>query len=316
MYNDTLLDNIPLGIMIFDEYSQNISVNLAGAVFCEKTEDCLQNLIIDLVSTALKLHKSIEKIIIYSTEKDFCIWGINARIFADKSPQVMVVIQDVTLNFQLQRTVLKAEKLAVAGQLAIGSLVEIRNPLTIARGFCQFIEGNTAIKPEYIEIIDKELEQINQIIDSGRFDVSIKHTHLEFLYNKIHENLYTQIDTYKLIMVTNDFDYLAINIAEEAVNAITLELINILNICLEENTHIIINVNLPANASHFNLEIQASYNNNWDMNIITNLQNMAETMDVNNNYMQLEINNQNMITINLHLPILVPQRPSATQGLS
>jgi two-component system sporulation sensor kinase B len=44
--------------------------------------------------------------------------------------------------------------------------MEIRNPLTSAIGFCQLIEDDDKVKKDYLEIISRELEQIQGIIEN------------------------------------------------------------------------------------------------------------------------------------------------------
>jgi signal transduction histidine kinase len=310
MQNNLLLDKIPLGIMTFNQFGQNINVNLAGAEFSKKTKDCLRELIYDLVSKAL-VGRTVEKICIYSTESDFCIWRINAQVINNIPPQVMVVIQDETLALQLQQAVLKAEKLAVAGQLAIGSLVEIRNPLTVARGFCQFIEGNKAVDYEYIEIISNELEQIHSIIDSGRSSINSQYSHLEFFYRSIYARLSKQIDSYKLVLVTDDFDNLAITLAEEPVNAIIMELINFMDIWLEANTNIIISVDSPDEGQYFILDFRVYFEKKWDKNLVRSLEMMAHISQGKRTQMHLNIIDKSTIAINIHLPIIIHQQANS-----
>ncbi|MDD3364107.1 MAG: histidine kinase dimerization/phospho-acceptor domain-containing protein, partial [Syntrophomonas sp.] len=211
-------------------------------------------------------------------------------------------------TYQLEQTILKADKLAIVGQLAIGSLVEIRNPLTIARGFCQFIEENSEIEPEYIEIILNELRQIQDIVANCMSMVdNSQYSNLELLYKKIWACVGSQIDSYKLIMITDDFDNLTINIAEEHVNTIIVGLMQLLNIWLEENTHILISVELLEEAKYLNLNIRADCDVKWDIYEPGNLETIIRCLEGKNNQMELQIINNNTIMVKLHLPIIVPQ---------
>ncbi|WP_456271174.1 ATP-binding protein [Bacillus sp. AK031] len=55
-----------------------------------------------------------------------------------------------------------AEKLSIAGQLAAGIAHEIRNPITVIKGFIQLLNSNE--KNEYFTIISSEIERIEQIL--------------------------------------------------------------------------------------------------------------------------------------------------------
>jgi hypothetical protein len=313
------IDKIPLGIIVFNEFNKIISTNIIGKVFLEKTKDCMLEVINDIVSKTLHSNVPIEKIIKYSNMNDFFVWRIKTEPIKYTSPEIVVIIQDETITYQLQQTILKAEKLAVAGQLAIGSLVEIRNPLTIARGFCQFIEEHSEIEEEYIEIILNELKQIQDIIENcmSMVDTS-QYSNLELLYKKIWACVGSQIDSYILIMVTDDFDNLTINIAEEHVNSIIIRLIKILDIWLEENTCIIISVELSEEARYLNLNIRAYCDIKWDAYGPENLETMIKCLEGNNKQMELQFINNNTIVIQLHLPIIIPQyfRPKLKSEMS
>ena len=303
------LDKIPLGIIVFNEFNKIITANASGKVFIEKTKDCMWEVINDIVSQTLQSNVPIEKIIKYGNMNDFYVWRIKTEFIQYTSPEIVVIIQDETITYQLEQTILKADKLAVAGQLAIGSLVEIRNPLTIARGFCQFIqEEHNEIEPEYIEIILNELKQIQDVVENcmSMVDYS-QYSNLELLYKKIWACVGSQIDDYKLIMITDDFDNLTINIAEEHVNTIIVRLINLLNIWLEENTHILISVELLEEAKYLNLNIRACCDVKLDIYGSGTLETMINCLEGKNNQMELEIINTNTIVVKLNLPIIIPK---------
>jgi signal transduction histidine kinase len=301
------IDKIPFGIIVFNEFGKIISANSSGKEFTEKTKDCMFELITDIVSNTLHGHVPIEKIIKYSNINDYFVWRITTELVNYTSSEVIVIVYDETRTYQLEHTILKAEKLAIAGQLAIGSLVEIRNPLTSAKGFCQFIEGQNEIEQEYIQIILDGLQQIQGIVDNciSLVDNSQQST-LEVLYKKIWACVGSQIDSYQLIMVTDDFDNLTIDIAEDHVNNTLIRPIKILNIWLEENTQIIINVDLQEEEKYLNLNIRAFCNVKWDIHGPRNLDTMVELLEGKNNQIELLVINNNTIMIKLHLPIIVP----------
>jgi two-component system, sporulation sensor kinase A len=77
-------------------------------------------------------------------------------------PAVHTVIRDVTKKKEEQTRLIQAEKLSVAGQLAAGIAHEIRNPLTVIKGFLKMIGKNP--KEEYLNIMSDEIIRIEDII--------------------------------------------------------------------------------------------------------------------------------------------------------
>lgn len=304
MQSSILLDKIPLGIMIFDESIQIISTNMTSEIVIEKTKDCLVDIIKRLVLKTLDKNGSVEKTIKYINLDDFYVWKIKTEQIKYSSPQVLVVIQDITLFYQLEQTVLKAEKLAVLAQIALGSLLEIRNPLTSAIGFCQFIEQHAEIKMEYIKIISDELEEIQNILENNTSMIETSPSiNLEIIYKKIWAYLSSQVDSFRLILVTDDFDHLAINIAEKHVNTVTARLINVLDIWMQENVNITIDVELHE-ARYLNLNIQANFALKPDLD--RNPEDMIENLEGRNKQIELRLINDNAIALNFHLPIIIP----------
>lgn len=67
---------------------------------------------------------------------------------------------------EMENAVVKAEKLAILGQMAAGMVHEIRNPLTAIGCFLQLLHRNLHGKPkeEYIPIMLSELNRVNRLI--------------------------------------------------------------------------------------------------------------------------------------------------------
>ncbi|WP_462409962.1 PAS domain S-box protein [Neobacillus sp. Marseille-QA0830] len=79
-------------------------------------------------------------------------------------PARHIIIRDVTELKKTQKLLIQSEKLSVAGQLAAGIAHEIRNPLTAIKGFLQLMEADKNIRPNYLEIINSEMNRIEQIL--------------------------------------------------------------------------------------------------------------------------------------------------------
>ncbi len=80
----------------------------------------------------------------------------------------VAVVRDVTRLRQLEAEMRRGETLAAAGQIAIGLAHEIRNPLGAIRGAVQLLKrelGDEARWGEYIEVLLKEVDRVNRIIE-------------------------------------------------------------------------------------------------------------------------------------------------------
>lgn len=72
------------------------------------------------------------------------------------------IAKDITESIIAEEMIRRSDKLAVIGQLAAGVAHEIRNPLTILKGFIQILESD--IDRNYQELMISELDRINQIV--------------------------------------------------------------------------------------------------------------------------------------------------------
>ncbi|WP_164985034.1 ATP-binding protein [Ammoniphilus sp. CFH 90114] len=149
------------------------------------------------------------------------------------------LIERIKQNNAIQQQLREAEKLKVVSQLASSIAHEVRNPLTVVRGFIQlFIEGNTTPdkRQQYSKIMLEELERAQFIIDDylsfarpeiGRIEVIDVNSIVSNATNimssyatangvdivqNLDENLYLQADKRKLTQVI-------VNIAKNAVEA-------------------------------------------------------------------------------------------------
>jgi PAS domain S-box-containing protein len=75
-----------------------------------------------------------------------------------------VSMRDVTAWKIAQEHLQNSEKLSVAGQLAAGIAHEIRNPITVIKGFIQLMKSGFDDKQKYYEIIASEIERIELIV--------------------------------------------------------------------------------------------------------------------------------------------------------
>ncbi len=77
---------------------------------------------------------------------------------------IIHVFKDITEKKEMELNVLQREKLVSLGTLAAGLAHEIRNPLTTAKGFIQFLSEKSADK-ESFTLIQNELNRITQLVN-------------------------------------------------------------------------------------------------------------------------------------------------------
>jgi two-component system, NtrC family, nitrogen regulation sensor histidine kinase GlnL len=80
----------------------------------------------------------------------------------------VAVVRDITRMHQLEAEMRRGQTLAAAGQIAIGLAHEIRNPLGAIRGTVQLLKrelGDEARWGEYMEVLLKEVDRVNRIIE-------------------------------------------------------------------------------------------------------------------------------------------------------
>lgn len=76
------------------------------------------------------------------------------------------IYEDITEKKQLEKEMVKLDKLALVGQMAAGISHEVRNPMTTVRGFLQIMESKEfdSQKKGYYELMISELDRANSII--------------------------------------------------------------------------------------------------------------------------------------------------------
>ncbi|MBI4589461.1 MAG: PAS domain-containing protein [Candidatus Rokubacteria bacterium] len=80
----------------------------------------------------------------------------------------VAVLRDLSRIRQLEAEVRRGETLAAAGRMAVGLAHEIRNPLSAIRGAVQLLRkelGDEARWGEYTEVLMKEVDRVNRIIE-------------------------------------------------------------------------------------------------------------------------------------------------------
>lgn len=93
----------------------------------------------------------------------------STSLLRDDSGKVIgavAVFKDLSENRQLQKQVMRADRLAALGELVAGIAHDIRNPLTSIRGFVQYLQNSSDPKEwqEFSPLIIREVDGLNRII--------------------------------------------------------------------------------------------------------------------------------------------------------
>jgi len=308
MLTNPILDKIPLGIIVFDEEKKITYINNCRDCFphSESGQDYLLEEIKRLVSLTLKQQESLEKVMKICYPKKSRTWRARTEIINSSPYQVMVILQDETTTFQLEETILKAEKLAIMGQLAVGILVEIRNPLTIAKGFCQLIKADEKMKKEYIYLISEELEKINSLIENFTSDTCVSHfCTCRDISNEIESWVRYTPETCSLILVFDTFDNLLINIRKKPMSMIIIKLLNFFYSLVGKNGQMIVHTESPENASYLAFNIRGYSNSTSDIGSISSMKmkSITNLIENNNGKLDIKVMDKNIIDVCLQLPL-------------
>ncbi|EPZ46289.1 PAS domain-containing sensor histidine kinase [Alicyclobacillus acidoterrestris] len=78
---------------------------------------------------------------------------------------VSTIERDITERVRTTQLLVQSEKLSVAGQLAAGIAHELRNPMTVLRGFTQMIQEHPERTVQYADLMLREFDRVNAIVE-------------------------------------------------------------------------------------------------------------------------------------------------------
>lgn len=121
---------------------------------------------------AQQLHEAIAKtqqknsmeIVEYSLPMHDSTYFFEARCLPLLTDKVMVIVRDITEKKKTAELLNKSDTLAAVGQLAAGVAHEVRNPLTVIKGFIQLLQIQTKHDTDYFQLMLSEIERIESII--------------------------------------------------------------------------------------------------------------------------------------------------------
>lgn len=209
------LDNIRDGLFILNPDGEIVTANPALAQMVGHSPAELRNITdiidyrIDLLLKKVEqtglgqglfnfIHKNGAKIPVEATLVKYQVEGGRAYIGG--------IVRDLRENIKTQRQLMQLERLNLVGQLAAGIGHEVRNPLTVVRGFIQLLNSKEKYKQEkgYFDVILKELDRANDIITNYLSLARNKTaTREKANLNYILHNLYPLLSSHALSMDKN-----------------------------------------------------------------------------------------------------------------
>ncbi|HDR7288529.1 ATP-binding protein [Bacillus paranthracis] len=87
-----------------------------------------------------------------------------ARCLPLLQDKIMIIVRDSTERKKTEELLNKSDTLAAIGQLAAGVAHEVRNPLTVIKGFIQLFQINKEDQEKYFDLMLSEIERIEAIL--------------------------------------------------------------------------------------------------------------------------------------------------------
>ncbi|MGG2934017.1 ATP-binding protein [Bacillus pacificus] len=108
--------------------------------------------------------KGTNAIIEYPLTINESIDFFEARCLPLLHDKIMIIVRDITERKKTEELLNKSDTLAAIGQLAAGVAHEVRNPLTVIKGFIQLFQINKEDQEKYFDLMLSEIERIEAIL--------------------------------------------------------------------------------------------------------------------------------------------------------
>lgn len=100
----------------------------------------------------------------YSLQLDDEIYYFEARLLPLFEDKIMIIVRDITERTVTTELLKKLDTLNAVGQLAAGVAHEVRNPLTVIKGFMQLLQQEVGKDKEYLSLMLSEISSIEKVI--------------------------------------------------------------------------------------------------------------------------------------------------------
>ncbi len=192
-FSNTVVDNMPAGLITVDTDLNILSVNRAAADILGGRPRVLPPEMADLVDQLEKENRVVEKQMLCDRPNDRpALLDISMSSMVAETGDLsgyMFLFKDLTELDRLKKEVETSKRLAAIGKLAAGVAHEIRNPLSSIKGFATYFKERYANVPrdqETAEIMIQEVQRLNrsvtQLLEFARpVDINIVPTDLKDL---------------------------------------------------------------------------------------------------------------------------------------
>ncbi|MDC2864347.1 PAS domain-containing sensor histidine kinase [Bacillus sp. BP-3] len=132
----------------------------------KKFQDVLPSDVADQLQEAfvkVQQNNSIE-IVDYSLPMHDSMYYFEARCLPLLTDKIMIIVRDITERKKTAELLNKSDTLDAVSQLAAGVAHEVRNPLTVIKGFIQLLQIQMKNDTDYFPLMISEIERIESII--------------------------------------------------------------------------------------------------------------------------------------------------------
>ncbi len=174
-----IIDLCPLAAVVVDKEEKIVSVNQAYLEFSSLAKNKLIGKPYKLINKKLGIKDDQSALVNafqgFETREHYYLgpgkkeWLLNAKPIKDRLTGsiegVIGMFQNITEHEALRRDLSKIDRLNLIGEMAAGVAHEIRNPMTVVKGYLQFLSRKVSSDlKEQFNIVLKELECIEEII--------------------------------------------------------------------------------------------------------------------------------------------------------
>lgn len=180
-YNEAIIRNLPIGVIILDQHKEISIINLAAIKILNVPNEPISNLPIETLLRRCGMEKTEEiaaKIAAadeYKWEELHCTEGalIRLKVFPFRDDEydqlgTILIIEDIAKDRSFQDYLLRSEKIASIAELATGVAHEIRNPLSVVSNHVNLLKRRHQNDKDTNRLtkIEEELNRISDIIGS------------------------------------------------------------------------------------------------------------------------------------------------------
>lgn len=179
-----MMDAAPLSVILLDQQHGIVSINdtflqLYRIEHPSAIRDDLLKKKLDSVLAGFQLESiitQVEKVLEGESKSNILLHNGDRTYITSTSPikkgytdetiGVVIILQDITELETLRKELNHVERLSLVGQMAAGITHEIRNPMSVVRGFLQLMkEQSPSSLDHYYRIVMEELDRANSIIN-------------------------------------------------------------------------------------------------------------------------------------------------------